>query len=115
VIGYSDDGLTMVMGDRGTDEGGRSRGHAHIYKYINKEWIQMGPNGRSAKVRRLFCCAFGLPLSQMTYFFTVEGAADGDNFGFAVAISGDGSRFAAGAPFSRAAFNDGGQVQSFDL
>jgi len=48
VINYSDDGLTMVMGDRGTDEGGRSRGHAHIYKYINKEWIQMGPNGKSA-------------------------------------------------------------------
>lgn len=46
---------------------------------------------------------------------SVEGAADGDNFGFSVAISGDGSRFAAGAPYNRAAHSDGGQVQAFDL
>jgi len=47
VISYSDDGLAMAMGDRGTDQGGRSRGHAHIYKYINDEWIQQGPDGKT--------------------------------------------------------------------
>lgn len=37
----------MAMGDHGTDEGGRSRGHAHIYLYIDDEWIQQGPNGKT--------------------------------------------------------------------
>ena len=46
VISYSDDGLTIAMGDRGTSEGGRSVGHAHIYKYIGEKWMQHGPNGK---------------------------------------------------------------------
>jgi len=89
LISYSDDGLTMAMGDRGTSEGGRSRGHAHIYKYIENEWVQVGEN--------------------------IEGVADGDNFGFSVSLSGDGTRFAAGAPYSRAFQNNAGQVMAFDL
>ena len=89
LISYSDDGLTMAMGDRGTSEGGRSRGHAHIYKYIDNEWVQRGPN--------------------------IEGVADGDNFGFSVSLSGDGTRFAAGAPYSRSFQNNAGQVMAFDL
>ena len=89
VISYSDDGLSMAMGDRGTSEVGQNGGHAHIYKYINGRWIQDGPN--------------------------LEGNAAGDQFGFSVALSGDGTRIVAGAPYSRAAYIDSGIILAFDL
>lgn len=75
-IALSDDGLTMIMGDPG--RGGQNQGHAHIFKYnvASSQWEQLGEN--------------------------VDGKAPGDQFGYAVDISGNGRRFAAGSPFSRA-------------
>jgi len=89
VVSLSGDGLAIGMGDSGTSTGGRGRGHAHIYKFIDNVWIQVGPN--------------------------IMGQADGDSFGFSIALSGDGARFAAGAPYNRAAGSDTGRVQVFEL
>ena len=89
VVSLSGDGLTIGMGDSGTSTGGRGRGHAHIYKFIDNDWMQVGPN--------------------------IMGQADGDSFGFSVALSGDGTRFAAGAPYNRAAGSDTGRVRVFEL
>jgi len=85
VVSLSGDGLAIGMGDSGSSTGGRSRGHAHIYKFVDHDWEQVGPN--------------------------IEGQSDGDNFGFSVALSGDGTRFATGAPYSRAGGRDAGRVQ----
>jgi len=85
VVSLSGDGLAIGMGDSGTSTGGRSRGHAHIYKFVDNDWEQVGPD--------------------------IEGQSDGDNFGFSVALSGDGTRFATGAPYSRAGGRDTGRVQ----
>jgi len=41
--------------------------------------------------------------------------ADGDRFGFAVALSGDASRFVIGAPFNRASSADSGRVMVFQV
>jgi len=89
----------MAMGDRGTDGGGRSRGHAHIYIYFNDKWIQQGPDGKTAShylpvVLTLLSCL--IHETFVRYFLSVEGKENGDQFGFAVAMSGDGSRFARG-------------------
>jgi len=89
VVSLSGDGLTIGMGDSGSSTGGRSQGHAHIYKFIDNEWVQVGPN--------------------------IMGQADGDSFGFSVVLSGDGMRFAVGAPYNRAAGVDTGRVRVFEL
>lgn len=79
-ISISNDGRVIAMGDPGRvgSSGGGNTGHAHIYVFddAKSSWSQLGPD--------------------------VTGAGAGDHFGYDVVISGDGRRFAASAPFSRA-------------
>mmetsp|Transcript_126538 Transcript_126538/g.188840 ORF Transcript_126538/g.188840 Transcript_126538/m.188840 type:complete len:693 (+) Transcript_126538:110-2188(+) len=92
-ITLSDDGTLMGMGDpgRANIEGGGVAGHAHIYQYDESSqlWEQRGPNK--------------------------DGQAPGDQFGFAVALSGDGKRFATGAPFNRGEGVERGRVSVFAI
>jgi hypothetical protein len=88
-VSMSNDGRTIGMGDPGTSEGGRSRGHAHTYRFDGSHWNQIGPD--------------------------IEGKADGDNFGFSVSLSGDARHLAVGAPFSREFADRAGSVQVFEI
>jgi hypothetical protein len=92
-ITLSDDGMLMGMGDPGREnmEGGGVAGHAHIYQYDESSqlWEQRGPNK--------------------------DGQAPGDQFGFAVALSGDGKSFAVGAPFNRGEGVERGRVTVYDI
>ena len=74
------------MGDPGARVQGQGAvsGHAHFFEFKDIEWIQAGPN--------------------------YEGEAAGDQFGYAVALSGNGDFLVAGAPFNRAAGEERGRV-----
>ena len=89
-ITLSDDGRLMGMGDPGrvVNEGAVT-GHSHIYYYTGTEWIQLGPNR--------------------------DGEAAGDQAGFVVKISGDGSTFAVSAPTNRGLGFEYGRVYVYDI
>jgi hypothetical protein len=75
-VSLSEDGRTIAMGDpgaRGTGEGSVA-GHGHLFELKDVEWIQFCPN--------------------------YDGEATGDQFGHAVALSGNGDCLVAGAPFN---------------
>jgi hypothetical protein len=92
-ITLSDDGKSMGMGDPGrqSEGGGSVAGHIHLYKFddMSQLWIQIGPNR--------------------------DGDATGDQFGRAVALSGDGKYLAAGAPFNRGEGVELGRVYVFAI
>ena len=92
-ISLSDDGRAMVMGDPGRigASGGANSGHSHVYVYNGESWEQLGPN--------------------------INGTSPGNHFGYSVAMSGDGKRFAASAPFSRelGTVEPHGQVLVFEI
>lgn len=69
-IACSSDGLTFAAGS--PYKGPNGRGKVRVFSLVNGNWMQKGQG--------------------------IEGEADGDWFGSAVALSGDGNRLAGGAP-----------------
>mmetsp|Transcript_55752 Transcript_55752/g.135085 ORF Transcript_55752/g.135085 Transcript_55752/m.135085 type:complete len:307 (+) Transcript_55752:1050-1970(+) len=89
-VTLSDDGLIMGMGDPGRQvDDGSVTGHSHIYYFTGEEWIQVGPN--------------------------MDGEAAGDQNGYSVAISGDGTHFAVSAPTNRGRGFEFGRVYVYDI
>ena len=89
-VTLSDDGLIMGMGDPGRQvDDGSVTGHSHIYYFTGEEWIQVGPN--------------------------VDGEAAGDQNGYSVSISGDGTRFGVSAPTNRGRGFELGRVYVYDI
>lgn len=70
-ISLSDDGLTVAIGAIGNDGNGSFSGHVRIYRFNGENWIQLGAD--------------------------LDGEAEGDFAGDAVALSSDGSIVAIGA------------------
>jgi hypothetical protein len=85
-VSLSDDGRTIAMGDPGARVVGQGAvsGHAHFFAFKGGEWLQLGPN--------------------------YEGEAAGDQFGYAVALSGNGDYLVASAPYNRASGEERGRV-----
>jgi hypothetical protein len=85
-VSLSEDGRTIAMGDPGARVEGQGAvsGHAHFFVFKDGEWIPLGP--------------------------TYEGEAAGDQFGYAVALSGNGEYLVAGAPYNRAMGKERGRV-----
>jgi hypothetical protein len=77
-VSISENGRKIGMGDPGARVEGQGAvaGHAHFWEFKDEKWIQLGPN--------------------------YEGEAAGDQFGYAVAISGNGDYLVASAPRNRA-------------
>ncbi|MCL7752542.1 T9SS type A sorting domain-containing protein [Polaribacter sp. Z022] len=71
-ISLSSDGSIVAIGAPGNDGNGSSSGHVRIYKNINNVWTQVGSD--------------------------IDGEAAGDNSGFSISLSSDGSIVAIGAP-----------------
>ena len=99
-VSISADGSTFVAGAPRTDSSGDGSGYVHVYKYNStiESYTQVGLN--------------------------VYGEAAGDNFGYSVSISADGSTFVVGAThgrvFRRLIYNDApvkdsGHVRVFKL
>ena len=95
MISLSSNGRALAMGDP-ESKFGRAVGHAHIFRFeVNNnsdnveqgDWIQIGPN--------------------------IWGEASGDQFGYAISISGNGEQIAVAAPWNRGTGIERGRVQIF--
>ena len=91
-VALSSDGTRLAVGARLNDGNGTSAGHVRVFDLVGGAWTQVGGD--------------------------IDGEAAGDQSGYSVALSSDGTRLAVGAPY-----NDGttifslnvGHVRVFDL
>jgi hypothetical protein len=88
-VAISADGLRVAVGSHKADSSGLlDVGHVRVFEYDGSDWQQLGQ--------------------------TIEGQGAEDYFGFAVAISADGMRIAAGARQNDDGGSNAGQVRLFD-
>jgi hypothetical protein len=73
-VSLSDDGSRVAIGAPFNGGGGSSSGHVRVYSWNGSAWVQLGAD--------------------------INGEAAGDNSGFSVSLSDDGSRIAIGAPYN---------------
>ena len=83
-VSLSSDGSRVAIGANLNDGGGANSGHVRIYDWSGSAWTQVGSD--------------------------IEGEANGDEFGYSVSLSSDGSRVAIGAPN----FSNKGHVRIYD-
>ncbi|HLF63948.1 MAG TPA: T9SS type A sorting domain-containing protein [Saprospiraceae bacterium] len=90
-IALSGDGQRVAIGAFGNDQNGMNSGHARVYEWDGTIWKQLG--------------------------IDIDGQGAGDQSGFAVSLSSDGSRLAVGAIAARLTANQSirpGHVRIFD-
>jgi hypothetical protein len=75
-VALSGDGTRLIIGAQFNTGGGSNRGHARVYTWSGSAWVQQGAD--------------------------INGEADGDESGRAVAISSDGSKVIIGAHYNTA-------------
>ena len=80
-VSLSSDGRTVAIGARYNTGNGTWAGHVRVYKYVNGSWAQLGAD--------------------------IDAEAAGDESGYSVSLSADGSTVAIGAPM-----NDGNGTSS---
>jgi len=90
-VDISDDGNTIVLGAYGEDTGGNARGQAYVFTRDSSG----GSTWTEAQK------------------FQSDDVEDGDNFGFAVAISGDGNNLVVGVPFEDSNGSSAGSAYIF--
>ncbi len=88
-VAMSGDGSRIAIGGRNNDGNGDGAGHVRVYTSINGTWTQTG--------------------------LDIDGEAAGDRSGWSVAMSGDGSRIAIGAPYNDGTGIDAGHVRVYTL
>ena len=90
-VALSSDGTILAVGAYANDgAAGTDAGHARVFEYHqgSSTWIQLGGD--------------------------IDGEAAGDNSGYSVAISSDGTRLAVGATSNDGTGTDAGHVRVFD-
>ena len=85
----SSDGSRVAIGAHSNDDAGTNAGHVRVYDLVGSTWTQVGAD--------------------------IDGEAVGDQSGWSVAISSDGSRVAIGAYRNDGAGTDAGHVRVYDL
>jgi surface protein len=94
-VSLSSDGSRVAIGAYGndhTDSSGNvvsNAGHVRVYDLVGNTWTKVGQD--------------------------IDGAAAGDNSGWSVSLSSDGSRVAIGAPFNDGTATNAGHVRVYDL
>ena len=86
-VAMSSDGTRIAIGARGNAGGGFVRGHVRVYTWNGTAWTQTGAD--------------------------IEGEANSDNSGYAVAMSSDGTRIAIGAPINAGGGSQRGHVRVY--
>ena len=86
-VSLSSDGSTVAIGARYNDGNGADAGHVRIYKNINGTWTQHGAD--------------------------IDGEAAGDQSGYSVSLSSDGSTVAIGANHNNGNGTDAGHVRIY--
>lgn len=88
-ISLSSGGLSLAVGAPFSDGNGDTSGHVRVYEYDGSAWVQLG--------------------------FDMDGEEPTNQFGSSVALSADGSRVAAGAPFHGPDGDQSGQVRVYEF
>jgi hypothetical protein len=86
-VALSADGTTVAIGAGNNDANGTNAGQARVYSWNGSTWTQQG--------------------------IDIDGEAAGDLLGYSVAMSGDGSTVAIGAPFNDGTGGNAGQVRVY--
>jgi hypothetical protein len=86
-VALSSDGSRVAIGAPSNDGNGDNSGHVRIYDYDGSSWTQVGD---------------------------IDGEAAGDQSGYSVALSSDGSRVAIGAPENNGNGGNSGHVRIYD-
>lgn len=84
-VSLSSDGSRLAIGATGNDGNGSNSGHVRVYEWDGSAWSQLGSD--------------------------LDGEAAGDQSGYWVSLSSDGSRLAVGAPFNAGAGSAAGHVR----
>lgn len=87
-VSMSSDGSIVAIGAKQNDGNGSNSGHVRVYENISGVWTKIGSD--------------------------INGDAAGDNFGFSVSLSSDGSILAAGATGNADNGLDAGHVKIFE-
>jgi hypothetical protein len=88
-VSLSSDGSTVAIGSRYNSGNGNDAGHARIYEYSAGSWTQLGVD--------------------------IDGEAAGDESGYSVSLSSDGSRVAIGAYKNDGNGTDAGHVRVYSI
>jgi len=89
-VRLSDDGTVLVVAQNGDDTAGTNSGALYIYKYIDNDWVQRGST---------------------LYGYT--GAVLSYKYGTGIAMSGDGTKIAAGGLYADLNATNSGYVQAW--
>jgi len=87
-VSLSSDGTIVAVGALYNDGGGSNAGHVRIYEYDGSSWNQVGAD--------------------------IDGEASGDNAGFDVSLSSDGTRVAIGGKYSDGSGADAGHARIYN-
>jgi LPXTG-motif cell wall-anchored protein len=88
-VAMSADGTRIAIGATGNNDNGSNAGQVLIYTWDGTTWTQTGAD--------------------------INGEADGDQSGYSVAMSADGTRIAIGALYNDDNGNDAGQVRIYSV
>lgn len=89
-VSLSSDGTTLAIGaNYALDENGNNTGRVKVYRYTNNSWTQLGSN--------------------------IYGDAQGDQFGYSLSISSDGTKLAVGAWGDDSVVRNSGHVRVYEL
>ena len=88
-VSLSSDGGTVAIGESDIDDNGNDSGHFRIYSWDGSSWVQQGAD--------------------------IDGEAAGDNSGWSVSLSSDGSTVAIGAPYNDGNGSSSGHVRIYTL
>ena len=86
-VAISHNGSIIALGAPENDDSGTDAGQVQVYQYVSGSWTQLGSS--------------------------LEGESSGDEFGYSVALSSDGTVLAIGAPFNDGTGSDAGHVRVF--
>jgi hypothetical protein len=86
-VSLSSDGTTVAIGAPYNDGSGNNSGHVRVYEFVGNSWSQKGQD--------------------------INGEASGDNSGFSVSLSSDGTIVAIGAPYNDG--NESGHVRVYEF
>ncbi len=86
-VNLSDDGNIFAAGGIRNDGSASNAGHVRVYEWNGSAWAQKGAD--------------------------LNGEATGDNFGYSVSLSGDGTTLAVGAPLNAGGGTGAGHVRIF--
>jgi hypothetical protein len=87
-VALSSDGTRLASGAPYNDGTGTDAGHVRVFNWSGSVWTQVGAD--------------------------IDGEAAGDQFGYSVALSSDGSRLAVGSNLNDGTGTDAGHVRVFD-